>query len=191
MYKFGRGISLFYLNCFNKYRIKGKENIPQDGAYVLCANHVSVIDILMLNAAFKRKIFFLAKQELFSKPILGWFLKKYDAIPVDRNGLSISAVKQALRVLKEGNQLGIFPEGTRHNNRTGDDAKGGAVMFAYKCKVPVLPIHLVYKRKVMFFNSMEVRIGKPIDYTELGIEKPSSEEYKFAGEKLMAKIYEL
>ena len=191
MYKFVRAISLFYIYVFNRVKVTGKENIPTDGALIICANHHSVFDILLLLTAFKRRIIFMAKQELFKIPVMSFFLKRLNAISVDRSGMPISAVRGALKALKNGEQLGIFPEGTRYNTGDGSDARGGVAMFSYKCKAPIVPIHLVYKRNVNFFNRYEIRIGKPIIPEELGIEKGSSEEYTQAGEHIMETVYGL
>ena len=133
----------------------------------------------------------MAKQELFKIPVMRFFLKRLNAISVDRSGMPISAVRGALKALKNGEQLGIFPEGTRYNTGDGSDARGGVAMFSYKCKAPIVPIHLVYKRNVNFFNRYEIRIGKPIISEELGIEKGSSEEYTQAGEHIMETVYGL
>lgn len=191
MYKFVRAVSLFYIYVFNRVKVTGKENIPSDGALIICANHHSVFDILLLLTVFKRRIVFMAKQELFKIPVMRFFLKRLNAIPVDREGPAISSVRGALKALRSGEQLGIFPEGTRYNNGDGSDARGGVAMFSYKCKTPILPIRLVYKRNVNIFNRYEIRIGKPVQPSELGIEKGSSEEYTAAGERIMEGVYGL
>lgn len=191
MYKFVRAVSLFYIYAFNRVKVTGKENIPTEGPLIICANHHSVFDILLLLTVFKRRIVFMAKKELFKIPVMSFFLKRLNAIPVDREGTPISAVRAAMKTLRAGEQLGIFPEGTRYNTGDGSDARGGVAMFSYKCKTPIVPIHLVYKRNVNFCNSYEVRIGKPITPDALNIEKGSSEEYTQAGEHIMETVYGL
>lgn len=191
MYKFVRAVSLFYIYVFNRVKVTGKENVPEEDAVIICANHHSVFDILLLLTVFKRRIVFMAKQELFKIPVMGFFLRKLNAISVDREGMPISAVRGAMKALRSGEQLGIFPEGTRYNTGDGSDARGGVAMFSWKCKTPILPIHLVYKRNVNIFNSYEIRIGKPVLPEELGIVKGSSEEYTKAGEHIMETVYGL
>ena len=93
-----------------------------------------------------------------------------------------------MRYLKDGKQIGIFPEGTRVREGDVSDAKGGVVMLAYKCKATLIPVRLKYKRKLHIFNSYEVIIDKPIKYDELGAENG---DYKNIGKEIMERIYEL
>ena len=188
MYKFAHYLFLIYFKVFNRFKVTGKENIVESGATIVCANHYSDFDVFLLNVAIKRQIHFMAKHSLFNVPVVKFFVRKYGAFPVDRKANDVGAIKTAMRYLKDGNQIGIFPEGTRVREKDASDAKGGVVMLAYKCKATLLPVHLKYKRKIHFLNSYEVIIGKPIQYNELGAENG---EYKEIGKKLMEHIYEL
>ena len=93
-------------------KISGTENIPEEGAFVLCGNHTSAHDAVFVASFCKRKLKFLAKKEIFIKGFAG-LIKKLGGIPVDRGNNDIGAVKASLRVLKNGEPLLIFPQGTR------------------------------------------------------------------------------
>ncbi|PWM43218.1 MAG: 1-acyl-sn-glycerol-3-phosphate acyltransferase [Clostridiales bacterium] len=188
MYKFAHYLFLIYFKLFNRFKVTGKENLIENGATIVCANHYSNFDVFLLTVAIKRQIHFMAKKSLFHVPIVKFFVKKFGAFPVDRKANDMGAIKTAMRFLKDGKQIGIFPEGTRVREGDTSDAKGGVVMLTYKCKATLLPVHLKYKRKIHFLNSYEVIIGKPINWNEFGAENG---DYKEIGKNLMEHIYEL
>lgn len=192
MYTFAKIVLGFYIYVFNRIKIIGKENIAPDGALIVYGNHQSIMDIFCLNLAFgSRKIIFMAKNSLFKIPIIKNVVKAYGAFPVDRSRADLSAIKNALRVLKEGKTLGIFPEGTRIASEADSDAKGGIAMIAEKTKATLQPVRIIYKRKKMIFNSMTVIIGKSFSYSDIEIPEDSEDPRKVAGKILMEKVYEL
>ena len=192
MYTFAKIVLGFYIYVFNRIKIIGKENIAPDGALIVYGNHQSIMDIFCLNLAFgNRKIIFMAKNSLFKIPIIKSVVKAYGAFPVDRSRADLSAIKNALRVLKEGKTLGIFPEGTRIASESDSDAKGGIAMIAEKTKATLQPVRIIYKRKKMIFNSMTVIIGKSFSYSDIEIPEDSEDLRKAAGKILMEKVYEL
>ena len=153
IYTLAKIIFGFYLNVFNKIKIIGKENIAPEGSLIVYGNHQSIMDIFCLNLAFgSRRIVFMAKNSLFKLPIIKSIVKAYGAFPVDRSRADLSAIKNALRVLKEGKTLGIFPEGTRIASENESDAKGGIAMIAEKTKATLQPVRIIYKRKLMIFT---------------------------------------
>ena len=188
MYKFARFLFGLYVRILNRYKVTGLENIVQSGPTIVYGNHSSMFDIFLLTVAFKRPIYFMAKKSLFETPVINLFVKAYKAFPVNRDKFDISAVKTALKLLKEGNQIGIFPEGTRVHDESQSDAKGGIAMFACKTKATLIPVRLIYKRKLNVFNCYHVIIGKPIHADELEVD---GKDYKKAGEWLMERVYEL
>ncbi|MBQ7015104.1 MAG: 1-acyl-sn-glycerol-3-phosphate acyltransferase [Clostridia bacterium] len=192
MYTLAKIVLGFYIYVFNKIKIVGKENIAPDGSLIVYGNHQSIMDIFCLNLAFgSRKIIFMAKNSLFKIPIIKNVVKAYGAFPVDRSRADISAIKNALRVLKEGKTLGIFPEGTRISSEEESDAKGGIAMIAEKTKATLQPVRIIYKRKLMIFNSMTVIIGKSFSYGDIEIPAEAEDPRKAAGKILMEKVYDL
>ena len=126
---------------------------------MLVANHTSNLDVVVLYLSFNRPLNFMAKKELFSFKLLGWILKKLGAFPVDREANDLSALKKAMSVLRHGDVLAIFPQGTRKQTVEVDDAKSGAVLIASKCKVPVLPVAISGTYK--FRGKIVINIDKP------------------------------
>lgn len=145
-------------------RVSGTENVPRDGGLVVAANHRSYLDPPLLGTWFPRTVHFMAKQELFKIVILGSLIKAVHAFPVDRDRADVAAIRQALRILKRGDVVGIFPEGTR--NLEGEaQARGGAVLLAATAHCPIVPVALVntrYAVRRLRASKVEVRIGKPI-----------------------------
>lgn len=192
LYRIVRVIFTVYLYCLNRFRVIGRENLVQDGSVIVFGNHYSLFDIVLLNVAVKRPIRFMAKHTLFRVPVWRSLVKAYGAFPVDRTRADLTAVKTAIRLLRNGEVVGIFPEGTRVNDPSKDvEAKGGLAMIAHKTNAVLQPVRLKYKRRFCLFNSMEVVIGKPIPVSELGFEKPSSEDYQAAGQRLLDAVYEM
>ncbi|MBQ1965331.1 MAG: 1-acyl-sn-glycerol-3-phosphate acyltransferase [Clostridia bacterium] len=191
VYKIAKAIFLFYFHCFNRIIIKGKENEVMEGPVIVFGNHYSNLDVFLMTIALKRQIRFMGKHTLFRTPVVGPLARAFGAFPVDRTKADLTAMKTALRILKNGEVLGIFPEGTRIKGGKISDPKGGIAMFAFKTKSPVLPIHVEYRRRFHFLNHIEMTIGKPIPASELGIEKGTPEEYKVASERLIEHVYSL
>ena len=168
---------------------RGRENIPEGGA-VLCANHSALCDPILVCFActLRWMVRPMAKIELSRVPALGWLLGKAGVIYVDRGHADVHAVKEALKWLKEGQKLLVFPEGTRV--RKGEDVKGksGAALFATRTGTPLVPIYVSWKK--YWFRPSPVVIGKPI-YPKIAGRKATAEELEQITEHLMAEIYRL
>lgn len=155
-----RAVVAPFFKLFHPMQVEGLEDYDMENPFVLCANHQSNLDVFSLYIASPRQVHFMAKEELFHCKPFAWILRKLGAFPVKRNQTDISAIKNALKVLKEGKVLGIFPQGTRAEEIEDDGAKAGAVMIAGKAKVPILPAAIITDYKL--FKPIRVRFGKPI-----------------------------
>lgn len=146
--------------CF----IKGKKNLPKGKCIIVC-NHKSNIDYTYLFNRIWRKQFVLAKNSLFKNKLVGGFLKKCGGIPVNRDKVELSTIKDSLKILKNEKLLTIFPEATR--NKTQDfllPFKAGASVFSVKAGAPIVPVIIVKKPKIFCPNKMI--FGKPIYFDD-------------------------
>lgn len=121
-------------------RIFGREKSPKTGAALVCVNHQSHFDPLIAGTALDVRVTFLAKQSLFTVPVLKQLIEYLDAIPVDREGSALSAMKEAMKRLKRGEQVGLFPEGTRTRDGEIAPLKPGFTMLAKRTGVPIIPM---------------------------------------------------
>ena len=172
----------------------GLENIPAEGGVLICPNHISNWDVIILAISLHRPVHFFAKAELFKVPLLGGLIKALGAYPIRRGEGDVGAVKKTITFLKEGKTVGMFPQGTRfkgvdpHNSTV----KHGAGMIAYRASVPVLPVAIITKgHKVTLFKRIDVVFGKPIPPEELGFESGNRAEQIAASEKIFAEILKL
>ncbi len=179
-------------------RIKstGAENLPKYNGCIVCANHVSLFDVFSISASLpkERRLRYMAKAELFKIPLLRSIISALGAFKVDRGGSDVGAIKKSVSLLKEGEVIGIFPQGTRckGKNPANTAIKHGAGMIAYYSKAPVLPVAIrTKKQKYALFRQVEVIFGTPITYEELGFSLGGSKEYKAATEKIFAEICRL
>jgi 1-acyl-sn-glycerol-3-phosphate acyltransferase len=127
--------------CF-RYRAVGVGHVPTAGAVILAANHASLLDPPIVAAAVPRPLHFMAKAELFRVPVLGALVRRLNAHPVVREGGDTSALRVALRLLRAGHALLVFPEGTRTRDGRLRAGKAGVGMLAARAGVPVVPVYV-------------------------------------------------
>ena len=192
-YRFVRFFVWLPVKGLIRFRAKGRENIPKSGGFVLCCNHTSIIDIAILVLTCPRGINFMAKEELFKNPLLGWFFRRMGAFPIVRGSGDSAAIDKAIDIVKRGDVLGIFPEGTRTKELDGHPckAKAGAAMIAAATGAPVLPSAIHYDKydgKVHLFKRSYVRYGELISSSELNIENNDRKQIRAATERIMGSI---
>lgn len=143
-------------------KVTGKQNIPQEGGAMLCANHTSAIDPFVLAACAKRPVYFMAKKELFKNKLLGRVMTGIGAFPVDRGASDLGAIRKSLSLLKEGQLFGIFPQGTRARNGVEPEWLNGSSMIALRADVPVVPVAITPAMKP--FRLTRIVIGEPMRF---------------------------
>lgn len=166
--------------------IKGKNNLPDTGGYIVASNHISFADPIFLRFAQKRQIHYMAKAELFKNPVTRWFCKKYEAFPVERGSADSSALDTAVNVLDSGRILGIFPEGTRSKDGKIMRGKSGTIYLAYHANKPIYPCAVYAKHKPLVpFSRYTIAFGEPVTVQELGVTTCTGKEMREATRKLM------
>ncbi len=170
---------------FYPHRYYGRENIP-DGPVILCGPHSNFMDPLLISLAMGHRHFVhhMAKAELLPQPLVGWYMTKSGSIFVHRGESDITAYKKSVQVLKAGEKLMIFPEGTRVHKGEHVDPKPGAVRLAAKQQVPILPVWITRDKKP--FHHMDVVFGEPYR-----IERTRDADYDALSRDLMDRIEKL
>lgn len=161
-------LSIFVLGFAFFLKIRGAQNFRgiEGGCLIVC-NHRSNWDPIVLGRSVRgRPVWYLAKEELFRHPLARFFLTRLHAIPISRGAGDIGAVKTALKALREGKILGMFPEGTRAKGGGGlQPFEAGAALLALRSKVPVVPAYIHGKYK--FWHRVSITFGKPIDLSQM------------------------
>ena len=158
-----------------RLRITGKNNISSSGPLIVVANHNSYVDPVVLALAFRRRIYFMAKSELFKIPLFGAFIRALGAFSVERGEPDRRALRRALEILAGGRILGIFPEGTRIRRPGLGEMEPGTAIIALKSDAPVLPVGITGSDRVMpegthlpHFPHITVNVGEPISLSSEG-----------------------
>ena len=183
-YNFLKYIIGFFLRIIYPYEVINMPTI-EDKAYVLIANHKSNLDPLILSILFPRKIRGMAKKELFETPFIKHVMKGVDAISVDRDTGDAKSTLQAIRVIKGGEVLGIFPEGTRVKRIDYKAAKPGTVLLAARTGTDIIPVYIEGDYKP--FRKRRYIFREIIPFEK---QKLTEEEYSRKMEKIMEIIYE-
>ncbi len=171
----------------------GRENIPQDGGFIIACNHQSGVDPIILGRGVKRTIHFMAKEELFENEALGIFIKHLNAFPVRRGQGDTTAVEFAEDIVRNGYVLGIFPEGTRSKDFKPARGKSGTALIAKMTGADVLPVSIYTSDRYKKGTRLTVRFGKLIKNEEFAFtEEPhSAKELKDATKRIMGDITSL
>lgn len=173
-YNFAKGLVGLYVKPVYRMNVIGKENVPKQGPVIICSNHISNWDPLVVGITCPRNIYFMAKEELFTNKIIGVLLRKVHAFPIKRGMKDRNALRTALEILKGGNTLGLFPEGTRSKNGEVGEGLSGVGFFALRSDAKVTPCAIIgpYQKG----KRLKVVYGKPINMEELRERKASARE---------------
>lgn len=192
LYEFAKGMFRFQFKLMG-WNIQGVENMPAEGPVILAINHQSIWDPLVVASSLPRKVSFMAKEELFSIPVLGKIFSKLGAFPVKRGQVDMNAIRQSLAILKEGRVLGLFPEGTR--SKTGEIQKGlpGMVLLMEKSKASVVPIKVFGTRNLLTkgWGNIAVMVGKPMTAQMLQAPEGVENRREWIADRIMQAMLEL
>ncbi len=175
-----------------RVRIHGKENIPAEGGAVIAVNHISFLDVIAVSCVFPKKRLprYLAKRELFKIPLLSSVIRGLGAIPLERGGSDVGAIRRAITVAEGGELLSVFPQGTRQKGKNPADTpiKSGVAMIAARAGVPILPVCIKVKNnRYAFLRRVEILVGKPLSLHELSLLGENS-DYRPGAEKAFSAV---
>ena len=169
LYEFLRWVICLVGTLVFHLRYSGRENIPKTGAVLVVSNHQSHFDPPFIGAGCWRRMNYLARVTLFRFAPLGWLIHSLDSIPIDRDGLGLGGIKEALRRLKRGEMVLIFPEGTRTSDGKMAPFRPGFTVLAARMKAWILPVAITgafdawpRTRKFPGRGTIHVHFGKPI-----------------------------
>lgn len=178
---------IFFL--LHPYKVVGKENIPETGSHILCCNHQSNWDPVLLVVGQRRKISFMAKVELFRFAFMRGFLGGiFGAFPVERGKGDTGVLDKASELIRSGRMVGIFPEGTRYRDGRIHRFKSGMALIAAQSGASVIPC--AFDKRCRLFRRVTIRIGAPLSPEKLHLtgEKP---ELRYATRLLRDRVAEL
>ncbi|MDD5504293.1 MAG: lysophospholipid acyltransferase family protein [Candidatus Omnitrophica bacterium] len=140
-----------------RFKIQGGENIPSKGGFILASNHRSNLDPVILSVCIDRKLFFLAKAELFENNVSKRILRRLNCIELTRSGEDKAALKKGIRLLHDGKGLLLFPEGTRSRDNRLGRARPGISLFAFTTGVAVIPVYVTGTEKALPIGSRMIK----------------------------------
>ena len=167
----------------DRIKVEGRENVPEEGAYILASNHLTATDPVDIGLSVRRQVMFMAKDELFKNRFVAWFLGHLGAFPVDRGKGDKTSIHHFEEVLNEGYLMGIFIEGTR--SKTGDflPPKNGVSLISFDTKAPVIPVCITKTKKGKI-----IHFDQPLTTEELGLVEGRAKEFRVASRMIMEKI---
>lgn len=189
-YSFIRGFFRIFLLILG-LKIEGLHNLPQKGPVIVAANHISNWDPILVGVSLPRPVHFMAKAELFKNALLAGICRGLNAFPVQRGAADRNAIRLALEMLKDGEMLGIFPEGARRKVVAETSIQPGVAMLALKSGAVVVPLAITGTEGIFpcgWFKPLRVRIGQPLDLAAYRQEKYSSALLGTISKDIMAQI---
>ena len=162
-YRLCRWICHIFLRLFYRLEIKGAENLPSKGGAVIVANHANFFDPVIIGCCFKRKVHFMAKEELFRIPLLGTLIRFLGAYPIRRGAADKTAFATSFRLLEAGRVIALFPEGTRFKDGKLHPLRPGAAVLALRGTYPLIPVMIKNSNLVKLFRfpKISVDVGPP------------------------------
>ena len=191
-YKIFKVLCRFWYGIILRTRVIGAENIPQNGAFILAANHVSNWDPPFLGTFIDREVCYMGKEELFKNPVMAWVCRHLYVFPVKRGAADKTAIKTAVKILRDGKCFGIFPEGTRSKTGKLGRAEAGVSLIAAMTKAPIIPAAIVDTEKIFSrdvkFPRLAVVYGAPMKFSGSTKDKAALENF---AQEIMQEIAKL
>lgn len=194
------GWTLFFVTfkVYLGFKVIGRENVPKKGAFIFAANHTSYLDPPLVGTSVYRGLYYMARSNLFKRPCFGRIMRGIHAFPVKRSKGDLFAIRESLRILKEGKPLVIFPEGTRAKDENLRPAMPGVGFLVSKSEAPVVPAYvwgsfaaLPKGMKTLKRHPVKVYIGKPVNFNVEQYGGRNKETYQRISEEIMRRIQAL
>lgn len=166
-YYIARFAIILFFKVFTTWKIEGMENIPDTGALLLVSNHLSNADPPLISVTLKRNVIFMAKEELFHNPVIGYFMYGFGAFPVRRGQLDRKALRHAEKIISANQILAMFPEATRSKEARLQTAFPGSSLIAVRHNIPIVPVAITGTEKMAGWKwiyrrpRIIIRFGKP------------------------------
>lgn len=186
LYGFGKALVTPIYRFLFRIRVEGLEHVPREGGVILCGNHYNGNDPVVIGIVAPRRVAFMAKDEIFKWPVVGWLARGVGAFPIKRGAPDRGSLKRSLEVLDQGGCFGIFPEGTRSRTGRLQKAEPGTAYIALKSGATVVPFGISGSYKL--FSPLLVRFGPPVNLDRYKGGKLSSDSLEGAGHEIMAAI---
>jgi 1-acyl-sn-glycerol-3-phosphate acyltransferase len=178
------------------FKVYGRENFIEEGAAIFASNHQSYLDPPCIGMACRKEIYYLTRNTLYQRPLIGPLLKRLNTVPVDRDRGDVSSIKAIIRLLRTGHRVIIFPEGTRSSDGNLQPARAGLGMIIAKTLAPVVPIRVYGTFEVLprtgglKLRPVSLVVGEPMRFTEDDL-KGDRELYLTLSKRVMDKIASL
>ena len=185
----GRPFFTGLVKTFTPLRIYGQERIPREGPLVLCFNHFSWLDPWAIGTKIPRTVYYIAKQEAHDTPVMGWFIRLFGTQAIRRGESDREAIRAMREIVRRGDALGMFPEGTRQEREPGQ-VRSGAAMIAVQEQVPVIcgAIHGSQDWRFGNFHPVSVAFGEPFSVNG---HPRNSQGYRAAAEEIRLELRRL
>ena len=200
-YYFFYTLSKIIAGAFFNYRVIYPERMIESGPVILAVNHQSYFDPPLAGICSRRAVYYLARKTLFKIPLLGRLLPDFNVIPVDRGGNDMSALKTIIRLLRRGNGVVLFPEGTRSVDGSLQKGQSGIGLIIAKTKAPVLPMRVFGAHEAFPKNSKKIQlgqitmvIGEPLYFSKQDLTPVNGDEralYQSLSDRVMSSIGKL
>jgi 1-acyl-sn-glycerol-3-phosphate acyltransferase len=194
-YRVCRALTLTPMKVIFWVRVRGRHKVPRSGGYVVAPSHRSLMDIFFTGYITRRRVRFMAKQELFEKPFLAWLFTALGGFPVERGAADRTALRAAQQMLENGEPLAVFPEGTRRHGREIVDLFDGAAYLATRVGVPIVPVGIGGSEQILASgrtlprpHKVAIVVGDRIDPPDRGSRRVPRQEITNVTEKIRVEL---
>jgi 1-acyl-sn-glycerol-3-phosphate acyltransferase len=197
-YSAARNSANAVLGFLSRWIVQGTDRVPRTGALIVASNHISFWDPPLIGAALPRESHFLAKEELFSTPVLGPLIRSVNAIPIRRGAADLTGLARAIERIKSGGALLMFPEGSRMRDGELHPARPGVGLLAVQTGARIVPCYISGsghpRRWLLRRDRVRITFGEARDWRELSGDpegEPGRALYYRIGEAVMRDIAQL